>query len=114
MSPLILYFLFEKHGRYILQNSEAAARNRSFKKAILKNFVKFIGKHPCQSLFFNKAAGLRSATIFKKGSGTSVFCKFCEISMKTFSYRTLPVAASENFSVLDKFWLRAQYIKLFA
>ena len=36
------------------------------KKDNLKNFAKFTGKHLCQSLFFNKVAGLRSATFFKK------------------------------------------------
>ena len=29
------------------------------KKSIIGNFTKFTGKHLCQSLFFNKAAGLR-------------------------------------------------------
>ena len=29
------------------------------KKDVLKNFAKFTGKHLCQSLFFNKVAGLR-------------------------------------------------------
>ena len=29
------------------------------KKSVLRNFAKFIGKHQCQSLFFNKVAGLR-------------------------------------------------------
>ena len=27
------------------------------KKSVLKNLAKFIGKHLCQSLFFNKVAG---------------------------------------------------------
>ena len=36
------------------------------KKAILRNFAKFIGKHPCQSLFFNKVTGLRPATLWRK------------------------------------------------
>ena len=36
------------------------------KKGVLKNFAKFRGKHQCQSLFFNKAAGLRPATLLKK------------------------------------------------
>ena len=35
------------------------------KKGILKNFTKFTGKHLCQSLFFNKVAGLRPATLSK-------------------------------------------------
>ena len=36
------------------------------KKGLLKNFTKFTGKHLCQSLFYNKAAGLRPATLLKK------------------------------------------------
>ena len=35
-------------------------------KVVLKNFAKFIGKHLCHSLFFNKVAGLRPATLIKK------------------------------------------------
>ena len=26
-------------------------------RGVLRNFAKFTGKHPCQSLFFNKVAG---------------------------------------------------------
>ena len=37
-----------------------------YKKNRLKNFVNFTGKRQCQSLFFNKAAGQRSATLLKK------------------------------------------------
>ena len=33
----------------------------SVKKGVLRNFAKFTGKHLCQSLFFNKVAGLRPA-----------------------------------------------------
>ena len=29
------------------------------KKSVLRNFAKFSGKHLCQSLFFNKVAGLK-------------------------------------------------------
>ena len=36
------------------------------KKSFLRNFAKFTGKQRCQSLFFNKVAGLRTATLFKK------------------------------------------------
>ena len=36
------------------------------KKIVLRNFAKFTGKHLCQSLFFNKVADLRPATLFKK------------------------------------------------
>ena len=46
------------------------------KKGVLRNFAKFTGKHLCQSLFFNKVAGL-------------------EISKNTFFHRTPLVDASE-------------------
>ena len=36
------------------------------KKGVLRNFTKFTGKHLCQSLFFNKVAGLWAATLLKK------------------------------------------------
>ena len=41
-------------------------RRCSIKKVVRKNFAKFIGKHLCQSLSFNKIASLRPATLFKK------------------------------------------------
>ena len=37
-----------------------------YKKGVLRNFTNFTGKHRCQSLFFNKVAGLRPATLSKK------------------------------------------------
>ena len=36
------------------------------KKGVLRNFTKFTGKRLCQSLFFNKVAGLWAATLLKK------------------------------------------------
>ena len=36
------------------------------KKAFLRNFTKFTGKHLCQSLLFNKVSCLRPATLLKK------------------------------------------------
>ena len=44
-----------------------------YKKGALKNFTKSTGKHLCQSLFFNKVAVLRPATLLKKDSGAGVF-----------------------------------------
>ena len=38
--------------------SEAATRG--VLKGVLRNFTKFTGKHLCQSLFFNKVAGMRT------------------------------------------------------
>ena len=37
-----------------------------YKKSVLRNFTKFTGKPLCHGLFFNKAAGLRPATLSKK------------------------------------------------
>ena len=37
-----------------------------YKKGVLKNFAKFTGKYLSQSLFLNKVAGLRPATLLKK------------------------------------------------
>ena len=52
-------FLFDKLVTWF-----RSSHQRCFiKKGILKNFAKFIGKHLCQSLYFNKVIGLRP--IFK-------------------------------------------------
>ena len=59
----------------------------SMKKGVHRNFTKFTGKHLCQSLFFNKVAGLRPKTcsFIKKETLAQVFsCEFCEISKNTF------------------------------
>ena len=45
----------------------AVAQRCSVKKVFLdRNLTKFTGKHLCQSLFFNKVAALRPATLLKK------------------------------------------------
>ena len=42
-------------------------RSQMFLKiGVLKNLANFTGKHLCWSLFFNKVAGLRPATLLKK------------------------------------------------
>ena len=64
------------------------------KKRVLRNFTKFTGKHPCQSLFFNSAAGFRPATLFKKRLAQVLSCEFCEISKKTFFTEHLGTTAS--------------------
>ena len=50
----------------------------------------------CQSLLFNKVAGLRPAILLKKQALAQVLsCEFCEISTNTFYYKTPLVAASK-------------------
>ena len=54
----------------ILRNSPTIFRSshcsHSIKKAILKDFVRFTGKHLCWSLFFNKLAGHKPCNFIKK------------------------------------------------
>ena len=61
----------------------------SIRKAVLENFAKFTGKHRCQSLSFNKVAGLRSqpATLLKKRLW-HYSCEFCEMFKNTFLENT--------------------------
>ena len=63
----------------------------SVKKGVLRDFPKFIGKHMCHSLFFNK----ETATLLKKETLTQVFsCELYEIYIKTFFTEHLPTDAS--------------------
>ena len=64
------------------------------KKDVYRSFTKLTGKHLCQSILFNKVAGLRAATLFKKTLAQVFSCKFWEVSKNTFSYRAPPVAAT--------------------
>ena len=81
----------------ILTKAVRSSRPEVFcKKGVLRNFAKFLGKLLYQSLFFNKVADLRPATLIKKETLARVFsCESCEISKNTFSCRTRLVAASE-------------------
>ena len=44
----------------------ATGNQKQSSRGVLENFTKFTGKHLCQSLFFNKIAGLKPATLLKK------------------------------------------------
>ena len=46
------------------QKMEAVSPRCSIKKPVLKNFVRFTGKHLCRSLI-NKLAGLQPETLLK-------------------------------------------------
>ena len=76
-------------------NSRVSAILRSshqevfWKKGVFKNFAKFTGKHPCQSLFF-AAWGLQ---LLKRESGTGVFCDLVKFFRTPFFITPL-VAAS--------------------
>ena len=94
---------FAKHLRCLLLSfnycSEKMSRSSHqevfCKKGVLRHFAKFTGKQLCQSLFFNKAAD-QACNFIKKETLAQVFSsQFCKISKSTFSYRSLPLTASE-------------------
>ena len=68
------------------------------KKGVLKNSVKFTGKHARQSLFFNKVADLRPATLLKKTLARVFSGGFCEIFKNTFYREHLRTTASELYA----------------
>ena len=64
------------------------------KKGVLRNFVKFTGKHLSQSLFFNHVAGLGLQHYQKmRDSGTSVFLWILQNVVDTFSTEHLGTTA---------------------
>ena len=64
LHPMTQSYITKQTNRSLLHRS---SRPEVFcKKGVLRNFAKFAGKHLCQSLFFNKVAGLKPATLLKK------------------------------------------------
>ena len=54
---------FHEHFLAAFQNEFSSGCSQIFFKiAVLEKFAIFTGKHLCRNLFFNKVAGLRSAT----------------------------------------------------
>ena len=81
--------------RYCSFFDRSRHRRCCVKKDILRNFTKFTGKHMYQSLFCNKVAGLRPATLLKKRLLAQVFSyEFCGISKSTFFTEHLWAIAS--------------------
>ena len=80
-------------------------------KDVLRNFAKFPGKHLCQSLFFNKVAGLmpKGCNFIKKETLAHDFSrKFGKISKNTLNYIIPLMAASGS---LTRFWIRPCALK---
>ena len=66
------------------------------KEGVLRNFPNLQKKYLCESLFFNKVAGLSFPK--KEILAQVFFCEFCETSKNTFFAKRLLVTAS----VLDE------------
>ena len=61
-SSVFMYYNVDNFLTGVTSNAMTSKSSRLevfFKKGVLRNFTKFTGKHLCQSLFFNKVAGLR-------------------------------------------------------
>ena len=86
------------------------------KKGVLRNFAKFIGKHLCQSLFFNQVAGLRPATLLKKRLWCRCFsvnfAKFLRTPFLTEHIRWLLLEVSEKLQVCSLLNSWCKYIAL--
>ena len=98
--------LFHGYLSIILQRCRSSRPEVFCKRGVLRNFTKFTGKHLCQSLFFNKVAGLRPATLLKKTLAQVFSCEYCEIYKNTFLQRTTLMAASDaagNLNVYSMF-----------
>ena len=54
------------HNRMARSINRSNHRRCSIRNGVLRNFANFTGKYLYQSLFFNKVAGFRAATLLKK------------------------------------------------
>ena len=85
-------------------------RRCSVRKSVLRNFTKCTGKHLCQSLFFNKVAGLRPTTLLKKEILIQGFsCEFCKIFKSTFFTEHLRAIASKNICTFEFCWISSYF-----
>ena len=75
-------------------NSRSRHQRCSIEKAILKNFSIFTGKHLRWTLFFNRVAGLKPATVLKETPTKMFFCGYCENFKKTYFQEKLQTTAS--------------------
>ena len=76
------------------------------KKVCSANFAKFTGKHLCQSLFFNKVADLRLATLLKNRLWHRCFPVNFVKFVKHLFYRTpLGNCLSQYKNLLKQAWL---------
>ena len=74
-----------KHANMTMLYGQKQPPEVFYKKGVLRNFTKFTPKHLCQSLFFNKVAGLRPFCNKKENMPQVLSCEFYEYLF----YRTL-------------------------
>ena len=89
MNPTVWFKCNPKFNGQIFITLRNSHQMYSIKKLVLKNVAKFNGKHLCQSLFLNKVAGLRPATLLKKRLWYRCFpVNFAELLSTTFMRNT--------------------------
>ena len=106
------------HQTFMIERYKAVVQKVFCKKGVLRNFAKFTGKHLCYSLFFNKVAGLRVATLLKKETLAQCFpVKFLRttfyiehlwwllLSVFTTIAAFSSLLFSQKFSIID-IWIR--------
>ena len=86
----------------MIKKYKSSHQTCSMKKGVLRNFAKCKGKHLCQSLFFDKVAGLSHAALLKKRPWHRCFpvnfAKFLRTSfLQNTSGRLLLEIIRENF-----------------
>ena len=79
-------------------------RRCSIKKAVLKNFAKFIGKHLCWSLFLINLQTYKPATLLEKTPTQVLSCECCEIFKNIYIKGHLWTTASELY------WFKVEVI----
>ena len=69
---MLQFMLYTKHLQNYRSSFRSSRMSCSLTKGVLRNFAKFLGKHLCQILFFNKVAGL--GTLFLSDFQFQPFC----------------------------------------
>ena len=84
------------HNGMVPSVNKSSHRRCSTRKGVLRNFANFTGKHPYQSLFFNKVVGLGPATLLKKRLQHRYFpVNFAKFLRTPFLIEHLQATASE-------------------
>ena len=74
----------------------------SIKQGILENFTNFTRKHLCQSLFFNKVADLKPATLLQK----RLWCRWFPVNFPKFLRTPYLQNTSGRALLLCPIWLK--------
>ena len=64
------------------------------KKGVLRNFAKFAGKHLCQSLFFNKVAGLKTGVSILRSNRFIDRCDVQEMRRLNYFFKIIFITIS--------------------